>query len=428
MGLSALDQDQNTVFADRRIISARLRSRYAAACALLLAVVAHSVSAQSSSDAPESIHGTVVNRVTHEAIPGALVVSPDERFATLTDSQGRFQFTLPKPETPKLNSSAPPGGVQLVESNRPDMLTARKPGFLESENPEARLAQGAQDLTLSLVPESIISGQVSLPTSEAPDSIQLQLYRREVRDGRAHWVPAGTAISRSTGQFRFAGLREGTYKLLTRELIDRDPVTYDPGGQLYGYPPAYYQDAPDFDSASTIKLAAGETEEASISLVKQPYYNVKIAVENAPQGVGLNVGVYRQSRNGPGQARAYNAALQDIEGLLPTGTYTVEASGFGQTVASGLMTLTVKGEAVKGARMTLVSGSSIAVHVTEDFTGKEPEGNVTFNNGKRNFTVHGPRRYFNMGREAADDSGAGRNAFMGPPAGPDDDQLVIDNV
>jgi len=390
-------------------------------------------SAQSSPEAPDSLHGTVVNRITHEPIPRALVVSPDERFATMTDNQGRFEFTFQKAEPPKPSlpgsSEANPAEF-LYGSNRPNALTARKPGFLEDNAAEANLAlaQNANDLTLTLVPEAIIAGQVSLPSSEAPDSIQVQVYRRQVQDGRAHWIPAGTATSRSTGEFRFAELPAGTYKLLTRELLDRDPVTFDPRGQLYGYPPVYYQDAADFDSAATIELAAGETAQAQMSLVKQPYYKVKIPIENVASGVGLNVNVYRQSHNGPGYSLAYNPSTHTIEGMLPNGIYTVEAASFGQTTSSGLMTLNIKGDADERGHLTLAPGGSIAVNVKEDFTGKEPEGAITFNNGKRTFNLRGPRRYLNVSLESADEQSAGRNAFLRPPAGPEDDQLLIENV
>ena len=388
--------------------------------------------AQSSSEAPDSIRGTVVNSMTHEPIPRALVISPDERFATMTDGQGRFEFTAPQAhESADPGAGAPVSGVQLRGTNLPDSLSARKPGFLEYDNSAVALAlaQKAKELTLSLVPEAIIAGQVSLPTAEAPDSIQVQVYRRQVHDGRAHWIPAGTAISRSTGEFRFAELPAGTYKLLTRELLDRDPVTFDPRGQLYGYPPIYYQDAADFDSATTIELSAGETAQADLSLVKQPYYNVKIPIENVPPGVALNVNVYRQGRNGPGYSLAYNPGTHAIDGMLPNGIYTVEAAGFGQTTSSGLMTLNIKGDAVERQHMTLVSGGSIAINVKEDFTGKESEGTIaTFNNGKRTFNLHGPRRYLNVSLESVDDFGAGRNGFLRPPAGPEDDQLVIENA
>src|SRR3569833_2059244 len=43
----------------------------------------------------QTVHGTVINSLTREPIARALVYSPDNRFATLTDTQGLFEFPLP---------------------------------------------------------------------------------------------------------------------------------------------------------------------------------------------------------------------------------------------------------------------------------------------------------------------------------------------
>ena len=45
---------------------------------------------------PTTIHGTVVNSITNAPISRALVYSPDNRYAMLTDGEGHFEFTLPK--------------------------------------------------------------------------------------------------------------------------------------------------------------------------------------------------------------------------------------------------------------------------------------------------------------------------------------------
>ena len=43
---------------------------------------------------PDRVTGVVINSVTHEPVARALVVSEGERFATLTDSSGRFEFVF----------------------------------------------------------------------------------------------------------------------------------------------------------------------------------------------------------------------------------------------------------------------------------------------------------------------------------------------
>ena len=55
--------------------------------------------AQSTSENTDAIRGVVINSVTREPIGRALVFSPDNRFATMTNSEGRFEFLLAKDES-----------------------------------------------------------------------------------------------------------------------------------------------------------------------------------------------------------------------------------------------------------------------------------------------------------------------------------------
>lgn len=45
---------------------------------------------------PAVVHGAVINAVTKQPIGRALVYSADHRYAMLTDSEGHFEFTVPK--------------------------------------------------------------------------------------------------------------------------------------------------------------------------------------------------------------------------------------------------------------------------------------------------------------------------------------------
>jgi hypothetical protein len=386
-------------------------------------------SAQSASD--NTIRGIVINSVTHEPIPRALVSSPDNRFAALTNGDGRFEFTFPRADGSGDSGSVPnPGapGRPRFGSNRPSTLMARKPGFLSDPNGQGQPSRNdaSEDMTLMLTPEGLIVGSVVLPTAEAPDPIRLQIYRRQLQDGRARYIPAGGAQSASDGQFRFANLVAGTYKLLTQELLDRDQRSGDPFAEdsrepLFGYPPAYYQNAPDFGSASTIQLAAGQVQNADISLSRQPYFRVKVPVivsasDAGEQGVGGEVNA--NGRKGPGFSLGYNNRDHAIEGMLPSGTYTVEASNRGAHGLSGWQTITVKGEPgdsrmIVGPGLALLPNASIRVLVREEFTSD------------RNRT-ESPRHYLSVNLESADDFAVGRNFSARDALG--DDSLVIDGA
>jgi hypothetical protein len=389
-------------------------------------------SAQSASEKTDAIHGVVMNSVTHEPIPRALVSSPDHRFATLTNSEGRFEFTFAKTEGESAGSadaSVPAmARSRLGVRDRPYMLIAVKPGFMPDPDTAAQnIGEGMKDVTITLVPESLIVGTVTLPTAEAPDSISLRIFRWQVQEGRGQWVQSGGARSSSDGQFRFAELSAGTYKLLTEELLDRDPLTFSPVGPLFGYPPVYYQSAPDFASASTIQLSPGQTVQVGLSLVRQPYYSVKVPVMNAPEN-GLNVRVYANGPRGPGYSLGYNNDEHTIEGMLPNGTYTVEASSYGPNGASGSQTLNVKGGPIDGPAVTMVPNSAIPVSVKEEFTSGDHTGSMSWNINGRNVVVKGPRRYLNVMLESADESGTQGGTSLRMPTRPGDEALVIEGA
>ena len=379
---------------------------------LLLAgwfVGARAAGQESTDSKKTTIRGVVVNSVTREPVGHALVYSPDNRFATLTDDQGRFEFASPQesatqPPKPDATSAAEKESYEQLRffTGFPTILTARKPGFLEWEHHPQTWRPSpvvpGMDAVILLMPEARIVGQVVLPSSNASDRITVHLYRRQVLEGRGHWTLAGSIEARLSGEFRFSDLEAGTYKLLTGELMDRDPLTFDPRGPMYGYPPVYVPNATDFQTAGAIQLVAGATFQAELSPVRQAYYPIKVPIANGPINNQIEVNVAVHGRKGPGFTLGYNAREQRIEGGLPNGTYVVEATDFGGLGLSGSVSLVVKDAAAETAPMTLMPNSSVQINAKLDFksspemdarNNEDPTENV-WQEGKvqgENFTV-----------------------------------------
>ncbi len=382
----------------------------------------------------ESIQGTVINSVTHEPIGRVLVFSPDNRFAAMTDGEGHFAFTFPAASSAEDNSGFYSSGSQASTRapGRPNELMAKKPGFLPNRHRISSLRADPK-LTISLTPEAVISGRVIVPSAGDSDRIRVQLYQQYVQGGQARWTPGAMVTTRSNGEFRFSELSPGTYKILTRELLDRDPLTFDPHGQLYGYPPVYFPNAEDFASAQAIQLSAGQTFEAEISVVRKAYYPVKVAVENVASGTLMNLNVSAQGR-GPGYELGYDRKEHAIVGMLPDGNYTLEVSTFEANAATGLLNLTVKGAPVEGPRVVVVPNASITVVVTEEFTSSDRSGR---NPGSQE-TSEGPNGYLNIHLEPADDIldprreaavvRAEHSAAQRRDRGLEDKSLVLENV
>jgi len=380
-----------------------------------------------SEDKPSTVRGTVVNAMTRAPISRALVYSPDNRLATFTDGEGYFEFALPKVGNGSERSfiDHPPYQGGLLG------LMARKPGFLDDpkDRRQAETISGSDlTITIPLLPEALIKGRVIQSEADPALGITVQLFSRRVQDGIPKWVQTDTARANSSGEFRFAELLPGTYKLLTNESMDNDPAITVPGGQQYGFAPVYYPGVADFAAAGTIQLTAGQTVQVEIPLTRQPYLPVRIPVANGELNGNMRVMVSVQGHRGPGYSLGYNAEKRCIEGLLPNGNYLVEATTYGQNSASGSAHLAVAGAPAEAPFLTLVRNSSISVHVTEQFSATDGNGNMRWGGGGRSFEVQGPRGYLQINAESADDFGPAGRASLRPPSGPTDDSLVLENL
>ncbi len=195
-----------------------------------------------SENESNSIRGVVVNSVTHEPIGRALVHSADNRYATMTDDEGHFEFTRPKSAVDDTHGLSGGRSFHLT-------LLGRKPGFLDDSSwsqPNWIEASAGTEANIALTPEALIKGKITIPSGESVRGATVQLYYRQVQQGRYRWQMMNSVQANSNGEFRFADLHSGTYRLFTTEWMDNDPETFIPGGQMYGYPPVYYPNAEDF--------------------------------------------------------------------------------------------------------------------------------------------------------------------------------------
>jgi hypothetical protein len=389
----------------------------------------------------ETLHGTVLNRLTQEPVGRALVYSPDNRFATMTDDRGNFQFEFHRvePKTPAGTAAAGGPGVlaytfgSVTQSvDRPYQLGARKNGYLFDPNDNNMVSVDPQqnEVTLFVVPEARIVGRVLLPEAENPAGMLVHLYQRQVRDGEAHWEEhGGPGQARSNGEFRFANLPAGSYKIFTEEFLDRDPVTSDPRGQLFGYPPVFYPGAADFASAAVIRLEAGETFQASVSPAKREYYAVKLGIANVNPGIQPEVRVWRQGHEGPGYSLGYDFREGKISGLLPNGVYAVELTSRGPDTLIGTANITVGGGPASGV-VTLLPSASVSIVVNEEFQQARPGyiGSISDESG-HSFTVSSRRpSYLQIRLVPVDEFGVKQPIFPRQPSGPEDASLVFEGV
>jgi len=309
------------------------------------------------------------------------------------------------------------------------MLMARKPGFLEQGSADSQgvsVPQNAREVAINLVPEALIVGRLTLSGSDAADRVTVELYRREIQDGRAHWVSRSITNSSSSGEFRFAELPAGTYKLFTHEEADSDPLGSDSGELAYAFPPVYFPNASDFEASSPIELTPGKTFEADLSPVRQRYFRVSVPVINVQPNAPLSVNVYRQGRKGPGFALDYNGQDRRIEGSLPNGTFVLDAFSYGPNPMGGSTTITIQGASASG-EMMLMPGRSIAVNVREEFTSSAPNTRDG-SGGRGGNALRDPKSYLDLSLVPADDFVEIPNPSLRSPQNAGDAQLSLEGV
>jgi hypothetical protein len=334
----------------------------------------------------ESIEGTVLNGATQQPIARALVYTPDNQYATLTDDRGHFQLKflpLDESEPPAGSPNQPDSGTPRQTGdrrNRPNTLMARRPEFLEDSmrmTVESVKDDQAQ-VVLMLEPEALIVGHVQFPGADGAERIGLQLYRQGFQEGREHWSLAGYFYTWASGEFRFSELPAGTYKLFTEEGLENTSAAFNERNQIFGYPPVFYPNATDFASGAPIRVASGAIVNVDIRVARKPYYPVSIAVADPPADGSVSVIAYSRNHPGPGYSLAYDPNKQAVRGMLPDGAYTLRIFQQGNGEAgSGTLNFVVRGGPAEGYTITSLANGNLTINLTREFETEGASGSAS---------------------------------------------------
>jgi len=294
---------------------------------------------------------------------------------------------------------------------------------------------GSNGMVVKIVPEGVIRGRLSVSNGDLPMGLPLMLWRKQIQDGVAVWSGSGSVATNSHGDFRFAGLAPGDYKIMTREWTDQGS-----GGaeECFGYAPAFDADAADLASAPPIHVSVGETVEANLNLRGATFYRVRIPV-TVPKEGGTSVTVGEEDGSS-GYSLGFNAQKQSVEGYLPNGAYDVRVQSFGQPQAStGRARVEVAGRPVQTAALALVPNGTIPVRVHNEYT-PQPDADSVFVLNPSLISANGGRTQINQpvqqqlrlqGRSIEVSlrtfGRAGASAGLNAP-GSGDDGLMLQNV
>ncbi len=330
----------------------RLLTLTAVLLALLVTVTpySHALQQGASADSAPTVHGTIINSVTHQPIARALVTCASE--SMLTDNEGRFSFTL-----------EPTAGTPFTL-----MMQARRPGYFAPSGSQFATANvmvpaSSVEVTLALTPASAIVGALTLPGDDAADGLQVQLLHREIRNGRARWATFRYTQATSEGRFRFGGLAAGTYLVHVGASLDPAPAQSE--RIRSGYMPVFYPSARELSAAGVLTVSAGQQVEAKMALTREPFYPVAIPVAGETTR-GINFEISSDTLLGLQARFSPQDGMVHME--LPSGHYRLEGHGFGPTPLTGQREFDVNAAPLRGPAITLTPTGRIPVTVHADLS------------------------------------------------------------
>ncbi len=327
------------------------------------------------------LQGGVEDALTGKPLARALVTSLDRRLATMTDREGHFNLLISIPARPE-ESSTPgmvrgtvfAGPLSAFGSGESLLLIARKPGYLEQQQPtmlplDATLA--SKSVELKLMPAGVIQGTVFADVSDAPSGVRVMLLRRQVQDGRYQWVQGGMQNTDSRGEFRFDDLRPGQYSVMSAEWAGDQPLVRPRLETTRQYPPLFLGDVSDLAEAHKLQLHNGETLQTELHLRPATYYPIRVPVSLSGSERGISVRVLGSDGFNAFQLR-FNARTEAVEGTLPNGAYTVLITHFGPPPSSAaVVPIQVAGGPVRTGAVALGPAASIPVHIHPELTQQQ---------------------------------------------------------
>lgn len=310
-----------------------------------------------------TLEGTVVNSVTGEAIPRALVqlMSPSDQVA-MTDSQGRFRF-----------SNLP--AVQV-------MVVARKPGyFMPGEagaggprmSPPLPLTADTKPITIKLIPAGVVTGHVTNEDGEPVEGARVRLRERFILNGHQRWRDRSGAASDEDGVFRVGGVAPGSYLVAFEPPMRGMPAT--PGED--GFVLSYYPGVDDESAASLVDVRPGSTTEIQMALRRAPLYRISGVVTNPGRGRAFVQLLRKSGEPFSAMGGQMGAGGSFAVPRVPAGSYVLVVRAQnpdGMLVARTDLTVA---DNISDLQLRLQPGISIPVEVRADVTSDnsaQPQG------------------------------------------------------
>jgi hypothetical protein len=325
------------------------------------------------------LDGVVVSSLDGKPVPRVLVTSPDRRMAAITDSAGRFSFDFrraaPQSSASHDLSSWPPNPVTAPASISLRLHVFR-PGYVgddvELHLPAVQPDAPEPPLQLKIVPAASLTGHLDPDAGDLPENLPVQLARKSVFNGTANWGYF-TAQVNSRGEFRFANLPPGDFKLLAAAYLPQSKLKEPLPDSIPGFRTAFYPNAQDFDSAGILHLGPGEATRADLVYRGATFYNVVIPVTGLPDGKGFAADLLPDL---PGVSITRDSQRHAAQGYLPNGDFDLrltsadvsDSKGDFPTSSIASAHLQIDGKPIRTLPIAFHPAFDVPVEVRVEFT------------------------------------------------------------
>ena len=312
------------------------------------------------------VSGTVLNSVTNEPIPRALVRinSGQEQRVAFTGGDGRFQVADIAEGMVWISAQRPGYFDTCSVSNSPycGSLSGRKVG------------PGTNDFRVALTPGSKISGTVLDTDGEPVEGLQVQLIGEQIANGRKQWMARGSASTDDNGFYKMSEQQPGKVVACTTSKTLQPFST----GDSETYPPRCYPAGTDVASAQIIDLAPGQDAQVDFTVGVVRGFNISGMITGAGQQTGI-----RAWTEGAG---GLDAAVENFRHRPATGQFVIRGvpngswrfhfqtnDGQGKQLEA-VEEITVNGADVTGLQIALQPGLDIPVVVNRPSSAPVQQG------------------------------------------------------
>ena len=205
--------------------------------------------------------------------------------------------------------------------------------------------------------------------------VGVEMIQVQIQDGRKLLRPPQTVRTNDLGEYRFWNITpssvyvrvagyQGTYS-----GVGSAPAV---ANSSEAFPTVYYPASPDRESATVLRVAAGQTLRTDFSMTGRPSFRIRGVIQDA--GSFRNLGVRLLSgEDAVGNRVSINATSGAFQVYDVTpGSYTLQAFSRGGSMALGEASVVVNDQDVRGVTVALSTGVDVPGVI--EHSGVDDEG------------------------------------------------------